>query len=128
MTEYITLKIEDAKHLLDLATDSPLIGSGRFDTDDVNVLRALAVALGVDPTLVTPHEFAKDYPHAFVPFPVFAEPILVNLKYGYRHETVDEQNERMAKERADPGCAVGRYQRRCNRPYDHEIHTQGTQA
>lgn len=62
-TAMVTIGFEDARHLFDLAVDTPLVCSGSFDTDDVNVLRRIAVLIGVDPNGITPDEFASQYPH-----------------------------------------------------------------
>lgn len=41
-------------------------GSGFLDTEDVQGLREIATALGVDPNDATPGDFRKDFPHPFV--------------------------------------------------------------
>jgi len=71
--EKITISLEDARHLFDLAIDTPLLCSGSFETDDVVLLRKLAELIGVDPATATPSEFLRDFPHPFKPFNVNIE-------------------------------------------------------
>lgn len=111
----ITISREDAQRLFDLATDSPLICSGSFETDDVVVLRRLAGLIGVDPNVATPDEFAAQYPHPHKRRAVFAE-----MRYD---ETSERARERIAEERDDPKCQVGTYGRRCWKLADDPIHT-----
>lgn len=111
----VTLRREDAQRLFDLATDSPLICSGSFETDDVVVLRRLAALIGVDPNVATPDEFAAQYPHPFKRRPVHAKML--------GGETGEQAQARIAEERADPGCRVGKYGRWCGKPADDPIHT-----
>ena len=66
MTTEITIGLETAQRIFDALTSSMDFGSGFLESDDVEALRALAVAIGVDPAKGTPHEFAAQYPHAFV--------------------------------------------------------------
>lgn len=106
---------EDLRRLFDLATDSPLICSGSFETDDVVVLRRLAELIGVDPNVATPDEFAAQYPHPFKRRPVHAKML--------GSETGEKAQARIAEERADPGCRVGKYGRWCGKPADDPIHT-----
>lgn len=141
--ETVTIKLETLKHLFDLAVDTPLVCSGSFDSDDVNVLRATATVLGVDPVSITPDEFVTNYPHPFEPRQVYAEPRIVGeyvnglghvipepvhgsgwsrlptsgsgITYRHRRETAAEQRERMAAERADLTCHAGTYGRPCGR-------------
>jgi hypothetical protein len=110
----VTLAFEDAQRLFDLATDSPLVCSGSFETDDVVVLRRLAATIGVDPNRATPDEFAAQYPHPFKRRHVYAE-----MRPA---ETGPEAQARIAEERADPKCQVGTYGRRCGKLIDDPIH------
>jgi hypothetical protein len=115
---------EDLKHLFDLAVDTPLVCSGSFDTDDVNLLRRIATLLGVDPNSITPDEFASQYPHPFKKRPVNPNPWPVSIDtLRWRKETPEEVAARNAKEEADPACQVGSYDRRCGKPADDPIHT-----
>ncbi len=63
----VTVPTEDLRALFDIATSSLNFGSGFLDTDEVEVLRRTAVAIGVDPMAGTPREFALRTAHAFVP-------------------------------------------------------------
>ncbi len=110
----VTIRREDVRHLFDLAVDTPLVCSGSFDTDDVNLLRRIAELLGVDPNKITPDEFASQYPHPYMRRPVFAE-----MRFN---ETPDQARARIAEERIDPACQVGTYGRRCGKPTDDPIH------
>lgn len=110
----VTLRREDAQRLFDLATDSPLVCSGSFETDDVVVLRRLAEAIGVDPNVATPDEFAAQYPHLF-------KRRAVHAVMGYT-ETGEQAQARIAEERADPSCRVGPHGRWCGKLADDPIH------
>lgn len=115
-SEQITIRLDDIRHLFDLAVDTPLVCSGSFDTDDVELLRRIAVLLGVDPNGITPDEFAALYPHQFKRRPVFAEML--------GSETGEQAQARIAEERADSRCQVGTYGRRCGKPADDPIHAE----
>lgn len=138
MTEpMITLPLDVARRLYDLATDSPLMCSGSFESDDVAVLRQLAELIGVDPLIATPDEFVRDYPHPFVPRPVLprhgwregwvdlsgfavepppgADSYLLGYRRSTRPETDEECAERVAEERADQRCHAGTYSIKCLR-------------
>jgi len=129
----VTIRRKDAQRLFDLATDSPLICSGSFETDDVRVLRRLAALIGVDPAKATPEEFLRDFPHPFAPFRVdiernevhtgefktklngtLAVPVL-------RWETDQEVYARLGE--TPDRCSAGSYDRRCRRPAAAPIHT-----
>lgn len=126
--EQITVPSETLRHLFDLAVDTPLLCSGSFDSDDVDVLRRFAGVLGVDPAEITPDEFVAQFPHRFAPRQVRAEALAVSewvkdsrvlaehefgARWVRRRETVEEQRDRMAEERADETCQAGPYDRRC---------------
>lgn len=66
MSEQITIPKEPAQRLFDALTGSMDYGSGFLESDDVQALRELAVAIGVDPRTATPDEFKGKYPHTFV--------------------------------------------------------------
>jgi hypothetical protein len=133
------ITLDDLKHLFDLAVDTPLVCSGSFDTDDVNVLRRVATMLGVDPNSITPDEFASQYPHPHKRRPVNTNPWPVSLyvdaagvvhaepgpgrKFRTRLETSEETAARNAEEWADDTCQVGVYGRRCAKLPDDPIHT-----
>lgn len=61
----VELPFEDARALFDMVCNSMDFGSGFLETNDVTVMRRLAVIIGVDPTLGTPRAFATQYPHAY---------------------------------------------------------------
>jgi hypothetical protein len=63
----ITVPTEDLRALFDIAVGSLNFVSGFLDTDEVDVLRRVAVQIGVDPMAGTPKEFALRTAHAFVP-------------------------------------------------------------
>ena len=125
----IKLSIEDARRLLDLATDSPLVCSGSFESDDVRTLRRLARVIGIDPETITPDEFIRDYPHAFRPSiredierltwksPEF-------LYRGYR-ETDAQVRARLGEAANDDRCDAGRYNRKCGRRASDPLHAPG---
>jgi len=65
--EQITIPKLTAQILFDELTSTLDFGSGFLDTEEVEALRGLAMALGVDPLKGTPAEFVKHYPHPFKP-------------------------------------------------------------
>lgn len=67
MSETTIIDTEDLKALFDVAVSSMDFGSGFLDTDEVNMLRRIAEAIGVDPMVATPHDFRSRYSHQFVP-------------------------------------------------------------
>jgi hypothetical protein len=58
---------EDLRCLFDIVTNSMDFGSGFLDREEADLIRRVAVLLGVDPMEGTPTEFAQWYPHAFAP-------------------------------------------------------------
>jgi hypothetical protein len=124
----VTIPLETLKHLFDLAVDTPLLCSGSFDTDDVNVLRETAERIGADPEAITPDEFITQYVHTFKPRPVNTRPWPVQTGNpgpagrGYRQETPEETAARNAEERADVSCQAGSYGRKCGLPEDDPKH------
>ena len=62
--EVIPIRKGDLRALLDIASTSMDFGSGFLDDEAVEILRAAAVVLGVDPVQVTPsNHHCKYYPH-----------------------------------------------------------------
>ena len=59
----VQVEFEKLQMLFDIAVGSLNFGSGMLDTDEVNLLRDIAVKLGVDPMEGTPSGFAKYYRH-----------------------------------------------------------------
>lgn len=132
----ITLRLDDARRLFDLATDSPLLCSGSFETDDVRVLRRLARAVGTDLAHATPDGFVRDFPHAFQPFDVNLERDTVATGQerfvsgiGRVPETRPETDEEVyARLGQHPDrCSAGGYRRQCQRPEAHPIHVDPNQ-
>lgn len=64
--EQITIPKLTAQVLFDALVHSMDFGSGFLDTEEVEALRGMAAALGVDPNDATPSEFSRHYPHSFV--------------------------------------------------------------
>lgn len=128
----VTINGADLARLFDLATDSPLVCSGSFETDDVDLLRRIAVDLGTDPEDITPDEFITNYPHRFKPVRVAQSPIWLNgvthhLGAGYGTESrLETQAEFAARLAAGPPdtCQAGTYRRECGRPAADERHTK----
>lgn len=130
-TPLAKLPLDDLRRLFDLAVDTPLLCSGSFDTDDVNVLRRVAEALGVDPETITPDEFITQYEHRFKPRQVnrdrretgewrtpggtVVEEHAPGTRYVSRPETDEEYFARLDDELSDLGCQAGTYERRCGR-------------
>jgi hypothetical protein len=119
----IEIDEDDLRRLYDLATDSPLICSGSFETDDVRVLRRLARRIGADLSVATPDEFVRDFPHAFNDG-IFRRPMWRHPadRPSGRPETPDETAERVAQSEASAECMAGSYNRRCMRADWHPIH------
>ncbi len=63
----IAVPTEDLRTMFDIAVGSLNFGSGFLDSDEVDVLRRVAVQIGVDPMAGTPKEFALRTAHPFVP-------------------------------------------------------------
>lgn len=121
--ERITLSLEDARHLFDLAIDTPLLCSGSFETDHVVVLRKLAALINVDPATATPDDFVRDFPHTYKPFNIHGEGGYVwdaNAPDGRRPETDAEVYARLGEN--PDRCSAGGYDRRCRRPQTDPIH------
>lgn len=125
----VTINGADLARLFDLATDSPLVCSGSFENDDVDLLRRIAVDLGTDPEDITPDEFITNYPHRFKPVYMLTSPIWLNVgDAGYdgtvsRLETQAELAARIAAGPPD-ACQAGTYRRECGRPAADERHTK----
>lgn len=64
-----TINLEDLKALFDLAVQSPDFTSGVLCDGDVELLRRIAVVIGVDPWEGTPGSHASRYPHEFKRYP-----------------------------------------------------------
>lgn len=124
------ITLDDLKHLFDLAVDTPLVCSGSFGTEDVDVLRRIAVMIGTDPNVITPDEFIAQYPHPHRPRPVHdrALPTSADGRNKMRNETPEEQAARVAEERADLTCQAGTYGRRCGKLADDPIHPTPTET
>lgn len=129
-TAAVSVDLEDARRIFDLAVDSPLICSGSFESDDVAVLRRIAGQIGADPAAATPDGFVRDFPHAFKPFNVGIERNSVETgeyregiggRYAKtRMETAEEVYARLG---ASPDrCSAGAYNRQCARPAADPIH------
>ncbi len=59
--ETVTIRMGDLRALLDVGTGSMDFGSGMLDNEQVEVLRTVAVVLGIDPNVVTPRNFECQY-------------------------------------------------------------------
>jgi len=62
----VNLKREHVQRLFDICVNSMDFGSGFLESDDIEVLRAVAVSLGVDALVATPSEFKRNYAHPYV--------------------------------------------------------------
>ena len=119
----VTLGFETAQRLFDLATDSPLMCSGSFETEDVIVLRELATAIDLDPAKATPNEFVRDFPHPFKPFDIRIEHEWLrdeSQPNGMRLETDAEVYARLGE--LPDRCSAGGYSSRCRRPANDPFH------
>lgn len=57
----VTVRRGDLRAILDVATQSMDFGSGFLDNEQVEVLRGIAVLLGLDPVVATPFNFRELY-------------------------------------------------------------------
>lgn len=64
-TNPISVPREDLRALFDVAVGSMNFTSGFLDTDEVNMLRRVAILIAVDPMNATPSEFRRQYKHSF---------------------------------------------------------------
>ncbi len=62
----ITVPRGNVQDLFDIVTSSMDFGSGFLDVEQIEMLRGVAVLLGVDPMTATPFDQAYRYPHPFV--------------------------------------------------------------
>lgn len=62
---FLYIRREDLQALLDVATGSMNYSSGFLDNAEVDVLRRVAVELGLDPIEFTPSNFVGSYAHDF---------------------------------------------------------------
>jgi len=124
----VTLDFEHAQRIFDAIVGSMDFGSGFLETDDVTALRALAVAIGVDPNKGTPAEFAAKYPH---PYEAATDRQAIAWQMSALTQTVaydaygHPQTVNVIDESQMPNfvpCKVGPYGRWCNKPEDDEIH------
>lgn len=125
--ELITIPKLSAQIVFDALVHSMDFGSGFLGTEEVEALRGLAEALGVDPVVATPAEFAKGYPHAFkampdemirrvfTPYAAIPEP---EAPGGYRTERKGQMPDFTP-------CQVGTWGRHCGKPEDDPIHQVG---
>lgn len=128
--EFTFLSVESLRRLFDLAVDSPLLCSGSFESDDVDLLRRIARLLGIDPETITPDEFITQYPHAFKPKGVFLgrattwddSVVTHRRRGGAREETDAEMNARIERDSADKACTAGTLGRRCGLLVDDPKH------
>jgi len=62
----ITVPRGNLQDMFDIIVGSLDFGSGFLDLEQVEMLRAVAVLLGVDPMKATPYDQTTRYPHPFV--------------------------------------------------------------
>lgn len=127
--EQITIPKLTAQILFDSLAGSMDFGSGMLDTEEVEALRGLALAIGVDPVKGTPSEFAGKFPHVFegetdrtrIAWMVGAlkQVSVVTNEYGHtRTENVIDE----AGLPDHPPCKVGSYSTKCLKPESDPIH------
>jgi len=59
---------DDLREMFDIICCSMDFGSGFLDTPQVDLLRRVAVELGIDPMEATPSNQAENYPHTYRPY------------------------------------------------------------
>jgi hypothetical protein len=131
----VALRFEDAQRLFDALANSMDFGSGFLESDDVEALRALAVAIGVDPQKGTPDEFAAQYPHAFdgetdrMRVAQMYDALIQTVKYGATAQPFTVNHIQEGRMPDHVPCKVGTYGRRCQKPETDPIHaTNGAAA
>lgn len=126
--EQIAIPKLTAQILFDALTASMDFGSGFLGVEEVEALRGLAVAIGVDPDKSTPGEFAAGYPHAYRPETdrkLAARMVGAILMPGQTNPAGTPFNAGDIDETRMPNyepCKVGTYGRYCNKPADAAIH------
>jgi hypothetical protein len=127
--ETVTMSKDSAQRVFDALSNSMDFGSGFLESEDVLALRELARVIGVDPSIGTPDEFKRDFPHAFESFGENRKAVAQRLgllrqevRYSVTNEpftvtTIDENG--MPKESV---CKVGSYGRTCMRGAGDPIH------
>lgn len=68
LPEFLVLETETVKKLFDIICSSMDWGSGFLETDEVKILREIAVVLGVDPMSATPEGQHRYFKHEYVEF------------------------------------------------------------
>ena len=124
----ITISLGTAQRVFDALVGSMDFGSGFLDSDDVEALRALATAIGVDPNTATPGEFVSQYPHAFegetdrvrIAHMVGALKQEVAISATGAPYTVNVINEGDLPDYTP--CKVGTFNRKCMKPETDPIH------
>jgi hypothetical protein len=61
----VQIDFEKLQALFDMAVGSSDFGSGFLDTEEVELLREVAVTIGADPMDATPFTFATQYSHPY---------------------------------------------------------------
>ena len=134
MTEQITIPKETGQILFDALVQSMDFGSGFLDSEEVEALRGLAVAIGVDPNTATPDEFAAGYPHPYdgeTNRMLAARRIGATLWPGMPNPTGKPFNPGDIDESRMPDyppCKVGPWGRACGKPEDDPIHVAVREA
>lgn len=65
MTGMVLMPRGNVQELLDIIVGSLDYGSGFLDQEQIEILRAVAEMLGLDPMSATPSEYRKSYPHTY---------------------------------------------------------------
>lgn len=134
MNSEIKLNKEHAQRIFDALASSMDFGSGFLETEDVEALRALAVAIGVDPNKGTPDEFKAQYPH---PFKDATDRVAVaatfgalshSIAYGDRGIPYAVHHIDQSKMPDYAPCMTGPCGRKCAKPVDDPIHRQESDA
>jgi hypothetical protein len=120
--EQITIPKLTAQAVLNTVITSTDFDDGMLDAEEVEALRALAVALGVDPAKATPAAFTRHYPHPYRPFdsPADADEAL-GIRRVIAVQTADGWTTRRNDEpRPYEPCSAG--WPRCTKPATDPIH------
>lgn len=131
--EQITIPKLTAQVLFDALVGSMDFGSGFLDSEEVEALRGLAVALGVDPKVATPSEFVSQYEHTFAPMPPEMIPNVftphVAVRCGGSGGGIEIwTTERQGQLPDFTPCKVGAWGRMCRKPESDPIHQAAEDA
>jgi len=98
----IPIEIEDLKALLDIMTHTMDFGSGFLDTNEITLLRKLAIEIGMNPMEVTPQDAAVRIAHVYTDYDnVHPKNIGIHCKFCWKGIDDSPHTIRITAERID---------------------------